>query len=292
VAREDFMRFMTFRAGGATRFGVVSGDGVVDLTTRAGGEFADLKAVIAAGALERVGALAGGAKPDFGLADVAFLPPIERPGKIFCVGINYSKRNAEYGNTGPQQPYPNLFMRTPESLVGHRGAILRPRVSDMLDYEIEIGLVIGKAGRYIPKEETLSHVAGVTIVNEGTLRDWLAHAKLNVTQGKNFDDSGAIGPWIETTPLRSDYRFELKTWVNDELRQHDTTDNLIWRFEFIVNYLSQFTTLKPGDVICTGTPSGAGSYFDPPRWLKPGDRIKMDVSGIGALENTVADEPR
>jgi 2-keto-4-pentenoate hydratase/2-oxohepta-3-ene-1,7-dioic acid hydratase in catechol pathway len=286
------MRFMTFRTGGAARFGVVKGDGVVDLTARCGGEFADLKAVVAADALARVGALADAAAPDHGLDAVEFLPPIERPGKIICVGINYAKRNAEYGDAGPQQPYPNLFMRTPESLVGHRGAIIRPHVSEMLDYEIEIGLVIGRAGRYIAKDRALGHVAGVTIVNEGTLRDWLVHAKLNVTQGKNFDASGAIGPWIETAQLKPDYRFALRTWVNDELRQDDSTDNLIWRFEFIISYLSQFTTLKPGDVICTGTPTGAGNYFRPPKWLKPGDRIRMEVSGIGTLENVVADEAK
>lgn len=286
------MRFMTFRADGATRFGVATHKGAVDLFARCGGEFADLKAVIEAGALERVGKLAAGVDADYSFADVEFLPPIERPGKIFCVGINYSRRNAEYGDATPQAKYPNLFMRTPESLVGHRGDIIRPHVSDMLDYEVEIGLVVGKAGRYIARENALSHVAGVTIVNEGTLRDWLAHAKLNVTQGKNFDNSGSIGPWIETTPLAPDYRFELRSWVNDELRQDDTTDNLIWRFDFIVNYISQFATLKPGDVICTGTPTGAGNYFKPPRWLKPGDRLRMEVSGIGVLENGVADEAK
>ena len=286
------MRFMTYRAGGAARYGVASDNGVVDLSARCGGEFADLKAVIEAGALERVGKFAVGAKADHAFTDVEFLPPIERPGKVFCVGVNYAKRKAEYGDATPQAKYPNLFMRTPESLTGHRGKIIRPRVSDMLDYEIEVGLVIGKAGRYIPLENALSHVAGVTVVNEGTLRDWLAHAKLNVTQGKNFDNSGSIGPWIETTPLKADYRFELKTWINDELRQDDSTDNLIWRFDFIINYLSQFSTLKPGDIICTGTPAGAGNSFQPRRWLNPGDRLKMQISGIGALENIVADEPR
>ena len=286
------MRFMSFRAGGASRFGVAVDAGVIDLSARTKGEFAGLKEAIAAGALDRLGALAKNAAADYRLDEVEFLPPVDRPGKIFCVGINYGKRNAEYGNTGPQQPYPNLFMRTPESLVAHRANLVRPHVSDMFDYEVEVGLVIGKAGRYIPAEKTLEHVAGVTIVNEGTLRDWLTHAKLNVTQGKNFDASGAIGPWIETTPLGSDYRFELKTWVNDELRQDDNTDNLIWRFEFIINYLSQFSTLKPGDVICTGTPTGAGNYFKPPKWLKPGDRVKMEISGVGVLENAVVDEPR
>ena len=286
------MRFMTYRAGGAAKFGVAVDGGVVDLSARCGQEFAGLKEVIAAGALGRVGALAKGAAPDHAFSEIEFLPPIDRPGKIFCVGINYAKRNSEYGDATPQAKYPNLFMRTCESLTGHGGKIIRPRVSDWLDYEIEVGLVIGKEGRYIAPENALSHVAGVTIVNEGTLRDWLVHAKLNVTQGKNFDNSGAIGPWIETEALPADYRFELKTWVNDELRQHDTTDNLIWRFDFIVNYLSQFSTLKPGDIICTGTPTGAGNYFKPPRWLKPGDRIKMEISGIGVLENTVADEAK
>lgn len=286
------MRFMSFRADGVARFGLAIDSGVVDLTARAKGEFAGLKEAIAADALDRLAALARGASADFRFDEVEFLPPIDRPGKIFCVGINYGKRNAEYGNAGPQQPYPNLFMRTPESLVGHGAKLLRPRVSNDFDYEIEVGLVIGKTGRYIPAERTLDHVAGVTIVNEGTLRDWLVHAKLNVTQGKNFDASGAIGPWIETSPLKSDYRFELRTWVNDELRQYDVTDNLIWRFEFIVNYLSQFSTLKPGDVICTGTPTGAGNYFKPPKWLVPGDRVKMEISGVGVLENTVADESR
>ncbi len=286
------MRFMSYRAGGAERFGVATNGGVVDLSARCRGEFPGLKEAIAAGALDRMGALASGAAPDHGFGDIEFLPPIERPGKIFCVGINYARRNAEYGDSTPQAKYPNLFMRTPESLTGHRGAIIRPRVSDWLDYEVEVGLVIGKAGRYIARENALSHVAGVTIVNEGTLRDWLVHAKLNVTQGKNFDNSGSIGPWMETAALPDDYRFELKTWINDELRQDDSTDNLIWRFDFIVHYLSQFSTLKPGDIICTGTPTGAGNYFDPPRWLKPGDRIRMEVSGIGVLENSVADEPK
>ena len=286
------MRFMTYRAGGAERFGVAIDNGVVDLTARCKGEFAGLKEIIAADALVRAGNLAKGAPADHRFEDVEFLPPVSRPGKIFCIGINYAKRNAEYGDAAPQAKYPNLFMRTPESLTGHQGNILRPRVSAMLDYEIEIGLIIGRPGRYIAREDALSHIAGVTIVNEGTLRDWLVHAKLNVTQGKNFDQSGSIGPWMDTAPLAPDYRFELKTWVNGELRQSDSTDNLIWRFDFLIHYLSQFSTLHPGDIICTGTPVGAGNYFFPPRWLKPGDRVKMEASGIGILENGVADEPR
>ena len=285
------MRFMTFNAAGVQRFGVARDGGVIDLASRSRGEFSGLKEAIAAGALGRLEALAADAAADFSFGGIECLPPVDRPGKIICVGINYATRNAEYGQASGQARYPNLFMRTPESLVGHRGAIVRPRVSHMLDYEIEVGLIIGKAGRYISENDALSHVAGVTIVNEGTLRDWLSHAKLNVTQGKNFDCSGSAGPWMETAALPADYRFELKTWINGELRQNDSTDNLIWRFEFIVHYLSQFTTLKPGDLICTGTPTGAGNYFEPKRWLAPGDIITMEVSGIGRLENHVIDEP-
>ncbi len=284
------MRFMSFRAGGEKRFGVAGERGVIDLWARCKGEFAGLKQAIAADALQRLGRMAPVGTIDFSFDDVEFLPPVEEPGKIFCVGINYATRKSEYGDVTPQAKYPNLFMRTAESLTGHRCEIVRSHVSDRLDYEIELGLVIGKPGRYIPRESALSHVAGTTIVNEGTLRDWLAHAKLNVTQGKNFDNSGSIGPWLDVRPLRDDYCFELKSFVNDELRQHDTTDNLIWRFDFIIHYLSQFSTLKPGDIICMGTPTGAGNYFKPPRWLKPGDRLRMEISGIGTLENSVADE--
>jgi 2-keto-4-pentenoate hydratase/2-oxohepta-3-ene-1,7-dioic acid hydratase in catechol pathway len=285
------MRFMSFRAGGKASFGVATEAGVVDLGPRCGDRFADLDAVVKAGALAEAGALAKGQPADHGFEDIEFLPPLARPGKIFCVGVNYTNRNEEYGVVTPPSKYPNLFMRTPESFAPHRGAIIRPHVSDQLDYEAEIVLVIGRKGRYIDRAQALDHVCGLTIANEGTLRDWLSHGKYNVTQGKNFDRSGSIGPWIDTTPLKPGYRFAIRTWVNDELRQDDTTDHMIWPFDFIINYISQFATLAPGDIILTGTPTGAGARFNPPRWLKPGDRLRIEVSGIGTLENTIADEP-
>ncbi len=284
------MRFMRFTAGGQARFGVASDSGVVDLTGRLAGQFAGLDEIAFANAYAIAGAAAKGAGVDFSFDDVVFLPPIARPGKILCIGVNYGKRNEEYGLAGAPSKYPNVFMRTPDSLVGHRAAIVRPHVSEQFDYEGEIVLVIGKKGRYIERANANSHIAGLTIANEGSVRDWMAHGKFNITQGKNFDASGSIGPWIDITPLPPDYEIRLRTWVNDELRQDDTTANMIWPFDFLISYLSQFATLCPGDVILTGTPVGAGARFNPPKWLKPGDRLKIEVSGLGALENIVADE--
>jgi 2-keto-4-pentenoate hydratase/2-oxohepta-3-ene-1,7-dioic acid hydratase in catechol pathway len=284
------MRLMSFRAGGRARFGLATDAGVVDLTERLAGEFASLDEVARANAFEKAGAAGVGKPLDFSFDDVEFLPPLARPGKIFCIGVNYGKRNEEYGQVAAPSKYPNVFMRTPESLVGHRGAIARPHVSEQLDYEGEIVLVIGREGRYIARDAALGHIAGLAIANEGTIRDWMTHGRFNITQGKNFDRSGSIGPWIDTAPVLSTTDFHLRTWVNDELRQDDTTANMIWRFDFLIHYLSQFATLSPGDIILTGTPVGAGARFDPPKWLRPGDRLKIEVSGLGVLENTIVDE--
>ena len=219
------------------------------------------------------------------------LPPVLAPEKIICVGINYPERSAEYKDNREPPKYPNLFCRFPNSLVGHDQPIVRPKVSDKFDYEGEIVLVIGKEGRHIPQDKALSHIGGFTLGNEGSVRDWLRHGTLNVTQGKNFDNSGSLGPWIvpaydldPAKPLR------VTTKVNGELRQDDTTDRLTWGFAWLINYISTFTTLKPGDLIWTGTPTGAGGHQNPPNWLKPGDVVEVEVPEIGVLRNTVADE--
>jgi 5-carboxymethyl-2-hydroxymuconate isomerase len=184
-----------------------------------------------------------------------------------------------------------MFFRTPGSLTGHGQPIVRPRASPQLDYEGEICLVIGRGGRHIARERAMEHVAGYTLCNEGTLRDWVRHAKFNVTQGKNFDASGSIGPYFVTAdeidPLKP---LHLTTKVNGEVRQDDTTANLIFSFADLIGYITIFTTLKPGDVIVTGTPVGAGARFDPPRWLKPGDVVEVSVPELGTLRNEVVDE--
>jgi len=184
-----------------------------------------------------------------------------------------------------------VFLRTRESVTGHLQPLLRPPESEQLDYEGEIVLVIGKAGRRIPESQARTHIAGLTLMNEGTLRDWTRHGKFNVTQGKNFERSGSIGPWMVSADEfdRFDH-LHLTTRVNGEVRQSDSTENLHFPFERLVSYLSTFMPLKPGDLISTGTPIGAGARFDPPRYLRPGDVVEVAVPGIGVLENGVEDE--
>jgi len=174
--------------------------------------------------------------------------------------------------------------------VAHSEPLIRPPESTQFDYEGEIALIVGRRGRRIPRTEAMAHVFGYTIANEGSVRDWLRHGKFNVTQGKNFDRSGAIGPWIVTADTIPDGPLRVTTRVNGEERQNDTTERLLFPFDYLISYLSTFTTLEPGDVILTGTPNGAGARFDPPRWLVPDDVVEVEVSGIGVLSNTVADE--
>jgi len=213
------------------------------------------------------------------------------PEKIVCVGINYPERTAEYKDGREKPKYPNLFVRFPDSLVGHNQALVRPKASDKFDYEGEIVLVIGKGGRNVPREQALSMVYGLTLGNEGTLRDWLRHGTLNVTQGKNFDRSGSLGPWIvPADEVNPGAPLHLMTRVNGALRQDDNTERLTWDFSWLLNYITQFTTLKPGDLIFTGTPVGAGGHQTPPAWLKPADVLEVEVPEIGVLRNTVVDE--
>jgi 2-keto-4-pentenoate hydratase/2-oxohepta-3-ene-1,7-dioic acid hydratase in catechol pathway len=222
---------------------------------------------------------------------VEMLPPIVAPDKIICVGINYPDRSAEYKDGREAPKYPNLFCRFPTSLVGTEQPIVRPKVSDKFDYEGEIVIVIGKEGRHIPREQALGMIGGFTLGNEGSVRDWLRHGTLNVTQGKNFDKSGSLGPWVVTADEADPAKpFRVMTRVNGELRQDDTTDRLTWGFAWLINYISTFATLKPGDYIWTGTPTGAGVHRNPAVWLKPGDVVEVEVPDIGVLRNKVVDE--
>ena len=225
------------------------------------------------------------------LEEVRYLPTITNPEKIICIGVNYLDRNAEYKDDSELPKYPSVFMRTRESLVGHKEDILDPPESSQLDYEGEIVLIVGKDGRRIPMEQAKKHIAGMTIMNEGSIRDYLRHAKFNVTQGKNFAKSGSIGPWMVTADELDPFSsLEIKTKVNGELRQNDNTDNLMFSFEYLVSYLSTFYQLKAGDIIATGTPNGAGARFDPPKYLTAGDFVEVEVSGIGSLKNGVITE--
>jgi len=287
----SFPRLATFSVNGSTRYGLVTDKGIVDLSARHAGDYPTLREVIAAGALTRLAEVAAHQPADFPLDAIAWQPPIPAPEKIICIGVNYPDRNAEYKDGQDAPKYPSMFMRTPRSFVGHETPLVRPRASAQLDYEGEVVLVIGKPGRHIPEREALDHIAAITLCNEGTIRDWVRHAKFNVTQGKNFDATGSLGPWLVPYINESQIAdIRLTTRVNGETRQDDRTSRLIFGIPYLLNYISTFTTLVPGDIIVTGTPTGAGARFDPPRYLKPGDVVEIEADGIGVLRNPVADE--
>ena len=284
------MKLASYLVAGVAHYGLVVPSGIVDLTRRIGGQYPTLRDVLAAGELSRLGAVQS-ADPDFLPDDVAFLPPIVGPEKIWCIGVNYRDRNDEFRDGSALPAYPSLFARAPTSIVGHQQPIIRPRVSTQFDYEGEIVLVIGREGRHVPRERAFDYVCGLTLCNEGSVRDWMRHGKFNVTQGKNFDRSGSIGPWIVTTDeLDPRGPIEIATRVNGETRQQDSTARLLFAFDDLISYLTTFATLKPGDLIATGPPTGAGARFDPPRWLVPGDVVEIASPGIGILRNHVVDE--
>jgi 2-keto-4-pentenoate hydratase/2-oxohepta-3-ene-1,7-dioic acid hydratase in catechol pathway len=278
-------RFVRFSYNDQEQVGIIDGD-TVRLIDSA--RWPSLDAIVAENGYGLALQSAGERVP---LSSVTFLPPMTHPGKIICVGVNFPDRNEEYkdGNAAPSNP--SLFIRFPSSFTGHNQPLIRPPESHQLDYEGEIAIIIGKAGRRIPEADALQHIGALTLCNEGTLRDWVRHAKFNVTQGKNFERSGALGPWlIPFTDEKQIADIRLTTCVNGELRQDDRTSRMIFSFRKIINYISTFTTLQPGDVIVTGTPTGAGARLDPPQWLKPGDVVEVEAEGLGVLRNKIEDE--
>jgi len=268
----------------------VVGEGVVDLKTRLAPQFTSVLDLLREGGLDIAREVVRGVRADFPLREVELLPPVLQPEKILCIGINYANRNTDYGEVELPK-YPSIFYRAPGSLVGHRQPIVRPRESEQLDYEGEIALVIGRAGRRIAPERALNYVAGATLCNEGTIRDWMRHGKFNVTQGKNWDASGSIGPWLVTSDdIELALPLHITTKVNGEITQDDTTGSMIKSFTDIIAYVSTFMTLKPGDIIVTGTPVKLGPRREHPVWLKPGDVVEIEVPQIGVLRNSVVAE--
>ncbi len=283
------MRLLSYSTPAGSSFGILSADGtgIVDLSERLG--VADLGSLIASEGLGAAAAFTDEAA-DHQLADVTYERLLPNPAKIFCIGVNYGGRAAEYTDTS-DAAYPSVFLRLPESFTGHDRDLIRPPESDQLDYEGEIVVVIGKAGRRIPMASARDHIVGLTLGNEGTIRDWVRHAKFNVTQGKNWESTGAIGPWLVPIDEIGDLeQLQLRTHVNGELRQDDTPATMKYPIEYQIHYLSTFVTLQPGDLIFSGTPTGAGARFDPPIWLRPGDVVEVSVPELGVLRNTVADE--
>ncbi len=283
-------RLATIRVGEARLWGAVVESGFVALSP----EFAQwrtLTDVIRAGALNHVVRAAQGRAVTHQAGQFLWDIPLPDPGKIICVGVNFPDRNAEYKDGQEAPPNMSLFIRFASSLSGHGEALVRPPESAQLDYEGEIAVVIGRGGRRINEAQALNHIAALTLCNEGTIRDWVRHAKFNVTQGKNWDRSGAMGPWL--VPFRDPAQIvdvPLVTRVNGEIRQQDRTGRMLFPVARQIAYISTFCTLEPGDIIVTGTPTGAGARFDPPVWLRPGDVVEVESPGIGVLRNGVIDE--
>jgi len=281
------MRLASYNLRGRPSFGAVVGDGIVDLRGRLT-RFSTLVEVFRAQALGEARTAAEGVRPDVRLSEIELLPPLLAPEKILCIGINYANRGKDYNVTNNPK-YPSMFYRAPNSMVGSGQNLVRPKISEQLDYEGEIAIVIGRECKHVPKEQALGTIAGFTLANEGTIRDWTRHGQFNVTQGKNFDATGAIGPWIETDidPAKP---LHLTCRKNGEVIQDDTTASMIFSFADIIAYTTSFMTLKAGDVICTGTPVKNAPKVDPPVWLKPGDVIEVECPEIGVLRNAVVDE--
>ena len=279
------MKLASYRVNGEDTFGAVVGDGVVTL---GGGKsrYRTLRDALAAGALGELKSAAAGKTPDRKLAQITFLPVIPNPEKILCVGINYRDHAAETGRDTMSNP--QIFLRLANTLVGHEGEMIRPKVSTNFDFEGELTAVIGKGGRHIKESDALAHVAGYTCFVDGSVRDWQKHS---VTSGKNFIGTGPLGPWMVTSDEIPDpTRLTLMTRLNGQEMQRSSTDMLIYSVARIISYVSDFTPLEPGDVIATGTPAGVGHRRTPPVWMKAGDVLEVEITGIGTLRSRIVDE--
>lgn len=281
------MKLLSFVADGRASFGAVKDNGVVDLGARMP-ECASLRQLLETNRVAEATALVAANAADRAIDKIAFAPVIPDPGKIICVGLNYRDHVAETGRTVTEKPA--LFARFACSQVGHMQPIVRPKVSDNFDYEGELALVIGKEGRHIPAGQALDHVAGYACYNEGSVRDWQRHTS-QFLSGKTFANSVSFGPWLVTRDEIPDpSKLTLQTRLNGTVVQHTTTDLLITGIPELITYISTICPLVPGDVIVTGTPGGVGLKRTPPLWMKPGDTVEVEISGIGVLQNSVIAE--
>lgn len=282
------MKFATYSVDNAWHYGAVTDAGVITLDPLFP-EWPTLFDAIAAGGLGALAQASNGKPVDH--TDVRYEMVLPNARRILCVGVNFPDRNAEYKDGSEQPKNMSLFPRFASGFTGHNQPLIRPPESPQLDYEGEVAIVIGKGGRRIAQKDAYDHIAALTLCNEGTIRDWVRHAKFNVTQGKNWDNSGAIGPWL--VPFTDASQLDdarIITRVNGEVRQDDVLSRMMHPIRREIEYISTFMTLRPGDIIVTGTPTGSGARLDPPQFLKPGDVVEVEVNGIGTLRNTIADE--
>lgn len=282
------MKLASFVVQGRSTYGVVEGDQVIDLESVKPTFGTDLKQAIANNRLgELTGAVLAGL-PRISLADVTFLPVIQNPGKVLCIGINYATHVRETGREMPT--YPMIFTRFADSQTAHLQPIVRPKASHKLDFEGELAVVIGKAARHVKQADALDYVAGYACYNDGSVRDWQKHT-IQFVPGKNFPNTGGFGPWLVTSDEIGDPQdLELTTRLNGEVMQHTSTSDMIFDVRKLIEYCSTFTELAPGDVIVSGTTGGVGAFREPPVWMKPGDEVEIEISKIGILRNSIADE--
>ncbi len=279
------MKVLTFQHGGKTSYGVVADGGVVDVGAELGARYPSLLAVLKAGALDEVRAAAEGKSASASLDDITFLPVLPDTPKIVMVGLNYMSHVTETGRT--KSDYPVLFSRYADCQVGHGQPMIKPRHSDELDFEGELAVIIGTEGRDIPAGKALGHIAGYSCYNDGSVRDYQRHTH-QFLPGKNFPATGAFGPWMVTADEIPDpTKLTLTTRLNGEEMQHATTDLMIFTIPELINYISQWSVLYPGDVIVTGTPGGVGFKRNPPLFMKQGDVIEVDISDVGVLRNPI-----
>jgi len=286
------MRLVTYRgeheAHRAARAGVLVEDGVIDVSRLVGPLPTDVLGLIQGGqsVLDRVREAASRARAT-PLADVRLLAPIPRPPKIVCIGVNYADHAAEAGRALPR--WPTVFLKAPSCIIGPGDPIVRPPTTEQLDYEVELAVVIGRRAKSVSRGDAMAYVAGYTIMNDASARDLQLGKDGGIILGKNFDTSAPFGPAITLSDeLPDPTNLGIRTWVNGELRQDGNTHNLIFDVPAIIAFLTQQLTLEPGDVIATGTPAGVGLGMKPQVWLRPGDTVRMEVDGIGVLENPVA----
>lgn len=275
------MRYISFRRpDGRASFGRLSGEAVIELATV---EIPDLKSALERAALED---LVDGTS--FAFVEVALLPVVPNPGKILCVGLNYAEHVKETGRE--QKAHPAIFTRWADTLIAAGDSLVRPLLSDRFDYEGELALVIGKGGRYIAKNVAAAHIAGYTIFNDASLRDWQRH-NIQFTPGKNFPGTGAFGPALVTPDEIPDLgSLRVQTRLNGQLVQDQPIADMIWDIATVIEYCSGFTELRAGDVIATGTPGGVGDKRNPPLYMKAGDTAEVSIGTIGTLTNPVIDE--
>ena len=282
------MKLASFQVADHDGFGVVTDDGIIDLTGRLSGRHQTLRDVLEAGAMDEAAQISAKSVSDYAYSDVVWDLPIPNPEKIYCVGQNYAAHITEMGYELPQ--HPSIFTRFPRTFVPHNGSMIMPSHSEHFDYEGEMTIVIGAEARRVTEENALDFVAGYTVCNDGSVRDWQKRGP-QVAPGKNWEFSGMLGPWITTSEEAKDpSNMALTTRINGEMRQQGNTSDLVFSAAYLISYISTFITLMPGDMITTGSPSGVAVGFNPPKWLEPGDQVEIEIESVGTLSGNVIAE--